>query len=130
MGDLKTSRVLLVSAPRSESTASLLQTDLSASALRFYLDVSDDPGSGGLSVVLRGYDKISGKTVELTTGGAPITDPGTYAYDVNPNYPSTTDVFGNLRESAARSVPYQWDAIVKHLDGSLWTYSLSVEIVK
>lgn len=125
---IKTSRILLPNAERSEDTATAKQLDIVADALRFYLDVTDAPGSGGLQVVLRGYDKASGRTVELSAGGDLVTDPGTYAYEVT-NYPSDT-AFGNIRESVARAVPYQWDALVRHRDGSRYRYSLSVEIVK
>jgi hypothetical protein len=127
MDGLKTARVLLPSAARSENTASTQVTDVLAQALRFYLDVTDAPGSGGLTVVLRGYDRVSGNSVELTQGGAPVTAVGTYAYEITP-YPSS-DAFGNVMEAVSRAVPYQWDAVVKHADEASYSYSLSVEIV-
>ncbi len=124
---IKTSRVLLASAARTASTASSKQTDIDAPALRLYLSVTGAPGGQGLTVVIRGYDKVSGGTVELTTGGDPVTQPGVYAYEMSfaPDPP-----FGNVRDVASRSVPYQWDAFVKHQDGLSWTYSLSAEIIK
>jgi hypothetical protein len=116
MTGAKTSRVLLSSGQRNDNTASNLQTDLVAQALRLYLDVSDSPESGGgLAVVVRGYDRISGNAVELTTGGAPATDVGTYAYEMTP-YPSG-DAFGNIRESVSRAVPYQGDVHVLAVGG-------------
>jgi hypothetical protein len=116
----------LPSLARAASTASSIQTDQSASALRLFLDITVVPGTGGLYVVLRGYDRISGNAVELTQGGDVVNQIGTYAYEVGlcPDPP-----FGNLRDAASRSIPYQWDAQVKHLDGSTYTYSLSAEIV-
>jgi hypothetical protein len=128
MNGLKTSRVLLSSAARSENTAGNMQTDLAATSLRFYLDVSDAPGSGGLTVVVRGYDRVSGNSVELTTGGAAQAAAiGTYVYEMTDN--PSADIFGNIMESVSRAVPYQWDALVKHADEASYTYSLSVEIV-
>lgn len=123
----KTNRTLLPSAARSENTATAMQTDVAARALRFYLDVTDAPGSGGLQVVLRGYDRISDHAVELTTGGNPVTAVGTYVYEATPYV--SGDAFGNIMESVSRAVPYQWDALVKHADEATYQYSLSVEIV-
>lgn len=124
---VKTSRVLLSNAERNESTASGVQTDPLVLAIRLYLNVTSVAGGGGLQVVVRGYDKASGNAVELTTGGAAVTAPGTYCYEMTP-YPSS-EAWGNILESVSRAVPYQWDALVKHLDGSPYQYSLSVEIV-
>lgn len=125
---IKTSRTLLPSAMRTASTATAIQTDVDACAIRIYLNVTAASGSGGLSPVVRGYDKASGNSVELTTGGVnPANQVGCYAYEMT-YYPS--DAFGNIREAVSRAVPYQWDTIVKHMDGSSYTYSLSVEILK
>jgi hypothetical protein len=125
---IKTSRILLPSATRSASTATLAQVDTDAAALRLYLDVSAVSGTGGLLPIVRGYDRISGNCVELTTGGGlPVTQVGTYAFEMT-YYPS--DAFGNIREAVSRAVPYHWDVIVKHADGSNYTYSLSTELLK
>jgi hypothetical protein len=123
---VKTSRVLLTSAARTANTNAAQQTDTAASALRLYLNVTAASGTGGLYVVLRGYDKVSQNTVELTQGGDPVNQTGCYAYEISlaPDPPA-----GNLKDAVSRSIPYQWDALVKHLDGSSYTYSLSAEIV-
>jgi hypothetical protein len=125
----KTSRVLLASAQRTENTSTQVFRDTEGIALRFYLNVTDSPGSGGISVVLRGYDPASGNPVELTLGGVPVVAAGTYVYDIDPNYPSL-DTFGNIMEVAAKAIPFQWDALVKHADEAAYTYSLSVEVLK
>lgn len=126
--NVKTSRALLPNAERSESTAALKFREIPPAALRFYLNVTNVPGGGGLQVVLRGYDRISENPVELTTGGVAVTDIGTYCYEIT-NYPSSAAT-GAIRESVARAIPYEWDALVKHADNALYTYSLSVELVK
>lgn len=123
---MKTSRALLASAMRSEDTASPVQVDRAAMAIRLYLDVTDAPGAGGLLVVVRGRDKISDHPVELTQGGALVTAAGTYCYEMS-NAPDAAA--GNVLEAVSRAVPYRWDAIVKHADGAVYTYSLSAEIV-
>lgn len=122
---IKSSRALLAPGERNTDTASAIQTDRAARELRLYLNVTDAPGSGGLSVVLRGRDKISGNPVELSQGGALVTAAGTYCYEVS-NAPA--DAFGNILEATSRSLPYRWDALVKHADGASYRYSLSAEI--
>lgn len=123
---VKTSRILLPSLARTADTASLQQTDIQASALRLYLNVSVAPGAGGLLVVIRGYDKISGNTVELSGGGMPITQVGCVAFEMATAPDPAT---GQIWETISRAVPFQWDVIVKHMDGSSYTYSLSAEIL-
>jgi hypothetical protein len=121
---LKTSRGLLPSAQRSANTSTAIQQDAYVTYVRAYLNVTVASGTGGLSVVFRGYDKYSGNSVELTTGGDAVSQTGTYAYEMGL---SPSAAFGTLLDAASRSVPYRWDALVKHLDGSSYTYSLSVE---
>jgi|SRR5579863_4179866 len=124
---VKTSRGLLPSAARSASTASQIFTDSDASALRLYLNITVAPGGAGVAPVIRGYDKTSGGKVELTTGGTPASQVGTYAYEM---CFAPDPAFGNIREAVSRPVPYQWDVIVKHFDGLSYTYSLSAEVVR
>lgn len=122
-----TSRVLLANAPRTANTQTPKQQDGFTLVVRLYLNVTVASGSGGLRPVLRGYDKASGATVELTTGGTGITTTGLFCYEISgASLPSTA--FGNVKEVACRSIPFQWDALVKHLDGSTYNYSLSADI--
>lgn len=123
----KVSRVLLVSGARNVSTASQIFTDMDAAALRLYLNITVAPGGSGIAVVIRGYDKASGGKVELTTGGTPASQVGTYAYEM---CFAPDPAFGNIREAVSRPVPYQWDAIVKNFDGQSYTYSLSAEVLR
>lgn len=124
--DMKTSRILLPSAARTADTTSRTQQDTQASALRLYLNVSVAPGTGGLLLVIRGYDKVSGNSVELSGGGLPITQTGCYAFEMGQQPDPAT---GNIWEAISRSIPYQWDVVVKHMDASSYTYSLSAEIL-
>lgn len=127
MSQLKTSRVLLASAVRTANTASEVQKDYYARALRFYLNVTAVPGTVGLSVVLRGYDRISGNAVELTAGGTPVVAEGTYVWEIAESPGSAAA--GSVIESAGRAIPYEWDALVKHSGAGSFTYSLSVEVL-
>jgi len=133
MGDLKTARQLLPSLPRTATTASAVQKDSSASALRAYLNVTDAAGDGGLTVVFSGVDPVSGNQVALSAGGTPVVAPGTYCYEMTPYI--SQDSFGNssagnVMESVARAVPFQWTVTVQHADDSAYVYSLAVEIVR
>jgi hypothetical protein len=127
MASLKASRSLLASAARMASTATAIFIDPDAAALRLYLNITGAAAGSGIAPVIRGYDKISGGRVELSTGGVPVSQVGTYAYEMcfAPDPP-----FGNIREAVSRTVPYQWDVIVKHFDGLSYTYSLSAEILR
>ncbi len=123
-----TNRVLLGSAARTVATATGVQTDIYARFVRLYLSITAASGTGGLSPVFRGYDRISGSPVELTAGGgAPITAAGVYCYEINAESIPTA-VFGNVKEAACRQIPYQWDVTVKVGDASSYTYSLSADI--
>lgn len=127
MSHPNTSRVLLPNAPRVTNTATAKQQDMFALFIRVYLNVTVASGSGGLKVVLRGYDKASGAAIELTVGGAGITASGLYCFEISSSsIPSAA--FGNVKEVTCRSIPYQWDVLVKHLDGSTYNYSVSADV--
>ena len=123
---MKHSRDLLASAARVASTASARQIDREATAVRLYLNVTAASGTGGLAVVIRGYDKISQNPVELSPGGDPVTQTGTYAYEMSL---APDPGFGALRDATSRNLPYYWDALVKHTDGTSYTYSLGAELM-
>ena len=122
----KTSRILIPTGTFNANNACGQQKDPTAVALRLYLNVTAVSGTGGISPVVRGYDKISGNTVELTSGGDPVNTTGTYAYEMAI---AADPAFGSLREAVSRIVPYVWDVIVKAIDGSNYTYSLSAEVL-
>ena len=127
MGFTKTSRVLLASAARTANTQSPVFTDMDAAALRLYLNVTVVSGTGGIYPVIRGYDKVSGNAVELTSGGDVVNETGTYAYEMST---AADPAFGAIRESVSRTVPDQWDVLVKQVDGTSYTYSLSAEVCR
>ena len=124
---IKTSRILIPAAAYTASVSSKVQQDADAAGLRLYLNLTAVPGGAGIAVVIRGYDRFSGNSVELTTGGIPVNQTGCYAYEM---YFAPDPAFGNIREACSRAVPYQWDATVKNTDGLSYTFSLSAEITK
>ena len=125
MCDQKTQRALLPSAARTATTACAQQTDRTQQVVRLYLNVTVASGTGGLQPQIRGYDRISGGAVALTTGGAAVTATGLYVYEMTytPNAAA-----GNVKESVGRFLPVLWDVNVVHGDGSSYTYSLSCEV--
>ncbi len=125
MGDLKTQRVLLISAARTASTASAKAFDASQQYIRLYLNVTAASGTGGLQPQIRGYDKISGAAVAITTGGAAIIATGLYVYEL---VSSGNVAAGAVKESLSRFLPVAWDVQVVHGDASSYTYSLSAEV--
>jgi hypothetical protein len=126
MDSVKTQRVLLSSGARTATTASGQQTDYLLLAVRLYLNVTAASGAGGLQPILRGYDKVSGNAVALSTGGTAITATGLYVYEFGLNVAAAA---GNVKEAVSRFLPVQWDVDVVHGDGSSYTYSLSADVV-
>lgn len=141
MPNPKTARVLLPGAARTASAASPVQQDEFYIAARFYLTITAASGSGGLKVVVRGYDRVAGSgsaqgasspaqtytgaAVALSTGGTPVTATGTYVYEFTP-WGGTAR--GNIEQVTQMAMPYLWDAQIIAGDGSSYTYSLSVEL--
>jgi hypothetical protein len=119
-------RTLLASAARTAAIAAPKQTDYCAHGVRVYLDVTAASGTGGLKVIIRGYDRFSGNAVELSTGGTAITATGTYAYEL---YPNAAAAAGKVADAVSRELPVQWDAEVTAGDSSTYTYSLSCEVL-
>lgn len=129
-----TNRVLLASAARTVATASAKQQDMYARALRLYLSITANSGTGGLQVVFRGYDRVSGTPVALSSGGMPASQTGVWVYEMYTGalpgqIPGDALAFGQILDVCPRPVPYQWDAFVRTLDGSSYTYSLSAELI-
>lgn len=136
----KTARVLLASAAQTGSVDTPVQQDEFARAARLYLTVTAASGTGGLQVLFRGYDRVPGPNsypgeggnptiytgawCHLSAGGAPVTQPGTYCYELSAfgGVPR-----GNVMDVTQCQLPYLWGARVVALDGSSYTYSLSAE---
>ncbi len=123
---IKARRILLASAARTAATASLKQTDDVQQCCRVYLNVTAASGTGGLTPTFRGYDKVSGNAVSLTTGGAAITATGLYVYEMMANAQTAA---GNVKETVGRYLPCVWDFNIAVGDASSYTYSVSCEVM-
>jgi hypothetical protein len=106
-----------------------VQNEATARALRLYLNITAASGTGGLQPIIRGYDKISGATVNLSTGGTAIIATGCYCYEMGLGLLSTAKQ-GNIEECQNRPAPVQWDVSIAVGDASSYTYSLSAEILQ
>lgn len=126
MENSKVSRPLLPSALRTATTPTAAFVETSHLCIRLYLNVTAASGSGGLQPQIRGYDRISGNAVAVSTGGAAVTATGLFVYEL---MPSANAAAGQVKESLGRYLPYKWDVNVVHGDGSNYTYSLSAELI-
>jgi hypothetical protein len=139
MANTKTSRLLLSSAARTVATASKVQQDEHARGVRLYLTITVAvAGTGGLQVVVRGYDRApgagvatgqsgvvyAGVPVVLTGPGTAQTTTGTYVYEMSP-YGGI--VRTNVLAATVAALPWAWDAEVLVGDATSYTYSLSAE---
>ncbi len=127
--DFNVQRSLLPSAARTATVACAVQNEATARALRLYLNITAASGTGGLQPIIRGYDKISGATVNLSTGGTAIIATGCYCYEMGLGLLSTAKQ-GNIEECQNRPAPVQWDVSIAVGDASSYTYSLSAEILQ
>jgi uncharacterized membrane protein len=126
MADIKTVRKLLTSGTRTATIATIKQTDAQEQSLRVYVNVSAASGTGGLTVVIRGYDPTSGLPCALTTGGGAITTTGIFAFEM---MPSSQSASAAVKETVGRALPYVWDVQIQHGDSSNYTYSVGAEIL-
>jgi hypothetical protein len=123
---IKTQRILLASAARTAAVASAKQVDAVEQYARVYVNVTAASGAGGLTCQFRGYDRVSGSAVALSTGGAAITATGLYVFEMMPN---AQDAAGSVKETVGRMLPYQWDFQITVGDSSSYTYSVSAEVL-
>lgn len=123
---IKTQRGLLASAVRTATNATPIQKDPVAQFLRVYLNVSAASGTGGLTLVIRGYDKTSGNAAKLTTGGGAIITTGIFVFELAS---SGQVAGGDVKETVSRPLPCQWDVQIAHGDASNYTYSVSCEVL-
>lgn len=122
----KARRALFGSAARTATVTSTRQKDRYSTGARFYLIVSAASGTGGLKVIVRGYDAY-GNAFAITAGGTAVTATGSYVYELNPG-DQTTGGATSVQESAARPLPMEWDVQVTHGDSSSYTYALTAEV--
>jgi hypothetical protein len=125
--DVKTRRTLLASAARTATTVTAQQKDASQQFIRLYLSVTAASGTGGLKVIVRGYDPVTGLPAIMNTGGAGVTATGLSVFELMPNGTATGLPTGIL-ETVGRILPCVWDVQVLAGDATSYTYSLGCEV--
>ncbi len=118
-------RVLLRSAVYTASHSSPVIVERAAQSARFYLNVTQASGTGGLTFTLRGYDLASGLPFIVVADSAPIVATGLYLFEVAP---AVATAGGNLRVSFSALLPIAYDVLMVHGDATNYTYSLSAEL--
>jgi len=127
MSDYKSRRVALPSATRNASIASeRIKNILRHRGVIVFLDITTASGTGGLKVIVRGYDAF-GLAYDLNDGGTALTAMGRRMYVI---YPGTLDTpAGFVADTAQIPLPQEFDIYVNHGDGSNYTYAVSYELI-
>lgn len=125
-GTLKTKRALLASAARTVATTTAIQTDMLASAARFYLNITAASGTGGLTWQLLGYDPVSGVSAVLAADTTAIIATGMYVFETGQ---FTQAAANNVRVHNATLLPWRWAINLAVGDASSYTYSLGAEVL-
>jgi len=123
----KSRRVALPSATRSSSTVSDRIKNIGRHrGIIVFLDITAASGTGGLKVIVRGYDAF-GLAYDLNDGGTPLTAVGRRMYVV---YPATLDApAGFVADTAQLPLPQEFDIYVSHGDATNYTYAVSYELI-
>jgi hypothetical protein len=131
---MKSRQILLSSAARTATATSALIHSREHRYVRVYLDVSGASGTGGLTLVLRGYSwdgvtlthgDATGNPAVLLTAPVAITATGVYVYELT-QYPQ--DARGDVKLSIADTLPVYWDVQVQEGDSSSYTYAVSADL--
>ncbi len=116
----------LASAARTETTASGVFKNPGYRGIRVYLSVTAASGTGGLTVIVRAVEPVSGAKVDLNAGGAAVTTAVKRMYEV---YPSAAAASGFVQDAISRQLPGEFDVVVSHGDATSYTYSLAFEFL-
>lgn len=119
-----TEGTLLASAVRTASTASAIQTNYNAKGVLVVLNVTVASGTGGLQIIIRHKDSVSGVSYGINTTPAAINTTGTYRYLL---YPGATS--SNCTQNTPAPLPRTWDVLTQHADGSSYTYSVGYALI-
>ncbi len=127
-------RILIHNAAYTTQQACPLLRNETHKYARFYLDISAASGTGGLTLVVRGYSwngvtttngEAMGNPGVILTAGAAITATGVYIYELA-EYPQAAR--GAVQLTVADTLPVYWDVQVQVGDASSYTYSVSVDL--
>jgi hypothetical protein len=109
--------VLMSSIARTATVSSGLQFNHNARSLFLFLNVTVASATGGLIVILRGRDPVSGQMADIKTF-ATVNAVGKYVFHISPELSATPLV-----------IPRQFDVYISHVDSSSYTYSLGYSLL-
>jgi hypothetical protein len=119
---------LLVSAARTASTSSAVQTNVSARGVLLFLNITAASGTGGLNLIVQGIDPVSGLVAQINNQALSASKVTTGLAIVS-MYPGDVTAGGATLAQSGGVLPRMWQATVLHADGSSYTYSLGYATV-
>lgn len=121
-----TQGALLASAARTGTVSSPNQTNYNARGVVVFLRVTVASGTGGLQVVLRGFDPVEGSGYQLNALPTAIIITGWHSFIL---YPGATVSGADVRQTTASVLPRVWGLQVVHGDATSYTYSIGHSLI-
>lgn len=121
-----TEGTLLASAARTAGVVTANVTNHNACGVHVALRVTVASGTGGLQVLIQGYDALSATAYTLNAFPTAITATGIYTYEL---YPGIGAVTGSVVQRTSATLPRTWLCQMLAGDASSYTYSLGYALV-
>jgi len=116
---------LLASAARTNTTTSPNMTNKNAKGILVSLNVTAVSGTGGLQVVVRGHDPVTGTVYWLNALPVAVVATGINVYEV---CPAVNTAASGVKQRTSGELPRTWSVSVIHADGSSYTYSVGYSL--
>jgi len=122
-----TQGTLLASAARTNSIVSPQQTNYNARGVQITLNVTAASGTGGLTVIIRGYDPVASSQYTINALPTSITTTGVYVYEIYPG--SSGAAASAIAQRTAGILPRTWSVTMSAGDASSYTYSIGYVLI-
>jgi len=116
---------LLASATRTSTTTSPNMTNKNAKGILVSLNVTVASGTGGLQVVIRGHDPVTGTVYWLNALPVAVVATGINVYEV---CPAVNTAASGVKQRTSGELPRTWSVSVIHGDSSSYTYSVGYSL--
>ena len=116
---------LLASAARTSTTTSPNMTNKNAKGILVSLNVTVASGTGGLQVVIRGHDPVTGTVYWLNALPVAVVATGINVYEV---CPAVNTAASGVKQRTSGELPRTWSVSVIHGDSSSYTYSVGYSL--
>lgn len=123
-----TQGTLLASAARTTNTYSPTQTNYNARGVQVIVNVTTASGTGGITVLIKGVDPVSGSSYQMNVAPSAITAKGVYVFELFPGA-STSPNGSNIHQRTAGVLPRTWILEVLHGDSTNYQYSAGYALV-